>query len=1143
VTHLDDEHFEGLGSVVGEVAGALGEAMHSNRTLVWGVGLPYMLDRTRDEWVSPRGSEGAGSVWFSSTNNTHLDCSGWEGMGGGAWACFFASISSCSLEDATFDELVALGENPYNNSARLKFQEHRRGVSLYTVPSEAAAPDLRAAALAAAHPRHTMAAGLIGYLLRLVPRVADAVEARRAALWGGRIGVSCPPRGFPGSTAGNSSEDTSRVWGMHVRRGDVARNEDVYKNRQLFSFENMYEALRKKAHAVAKQGGATPVAVYVASDGGASEWIQDLCKRAPTLAPQWPGGALPRFFAMSPKSRYITPYGSHTAAADGGCQKDCALQAEDVLALRAAAATSPSSPARMMRVLAEAAEDIVMLSKSDVLVAQASSFFSTTTMMLAWANRAGGAAPNATILPDSEGVANGAVQTGLLSAGLNGTAAIPRARGHERWIAVSKRFLGSLAPEETAGCGGHTHGYLFGCDDATRRMRLEEHLPLVPPKAFEREAQRWLGDPKFSRIWDGECPLSDRPKPGATAEELTQFAAASFVHGEGHRDIAHQGQALACWADSAATLRKVLRSGEWVYMEAGVTTDFLSRVETRIQEYRDLQIRKYTTRDGISRGLSHAVRPRALPPLPALPSDADSGSAASLPADAIYEPIHLECACDAEPDSENPSLLVVGWEGTPSSYAAVTEGLLIGFAEAAAAGGDGVEAAMTVDFLAAPAYKKAWEKLHVEGAVAGVSAGGLRSRMAVYRLESPDQDHLVPPALYGVSIARHEHVSKMGGPLPPPSRRRKKRRSVSLARSAQQQSDLPRCPDVILRVHYPLDVAPSACARTRVFVFGTAEADAATDVQSFQQKSATIGRDFWASMSPVVTMITPSKWSAARITDSGAPKDRVVVLPHGFDPHRFRPASAVEKATLRARYGLTDRCTVGITVGHMRWKKGADVLLKAALETASSFRGKECLRLIFKGVDALYSTSKAVEALLDARGNVENRETARELLETGRLILDVRGENTPHAEVADLIRASDFAVSSYRAEGFNLPVLEAAACGLPIVATAGGATDDFLDASFTRRVKSSVLSGGAEGTLPASRHVEPDPADLRKALHMATCDDEWRARAGPAAAKWVFAQNLTWEHVARQHARLFFRDWQGAVLADAPSRAGTDPDL
>jgi glycosyltransferase involved in cell wall biosynthesis len=50
-------------------------------------------------------------------------------------------------------------------------------------------------------------------------------------------------------------------------------------------------------------------------------------------------------------------------------------------------------------------------------------------------------------------------------------------------------------------------------------------------------------------------------------------------------------------------------------------------------------------------------------------------------------------------------------------------------------------------------------------------------------------------------------------------------------------------------------------------------------------------------------------------------------------------------------------------------------------------------------------------------------------------------------------------VSPYRAEGFNLTPLEAAACGIPIVVTKGGSTDDYFHESFGSQIEGNLVRG------------------------------------------------------------------------------------
>ena len=61
------------------------------------------------------------------------------------------------------------------------------------------------------------------------------------------------------------------------------------------------------------------------------------------------------------------------------------------------------------------------------------------------------------------------------------------------------------------------------------------------------------------------------------------------------------------------------------------------------------------------------------------------------------------------------------------------------------------------------------------------------------------------------------------------------------------------------------------------------------------------------------------------------------------------------------------------------------------------------------------------------------------------------------AAMAQLYQMADAYVSPYAAEGFNLPALEAAACGLPLICTTGGPTDDFTTAEFALGIEAGAM--------------------------------------------------------------------------------------
>jgi len=69
----------------------------------------------------------------------------------------------------------------------------------------------------------------------------------------------------------------------------------------------------------------------------------------------------------------------------------------------------------------------------------------------------------------------------------------------------------------------------------------------------------------------------------------------------------------------------------------------------------------------------------------------------------------------------------------------------------------------------------------------------------------------------------------------------------------------------------------------------------------------------------------------------------------------------------------------------------------------------------------------------------------------------VISQNLNLNQLNGLYNAADCYVSPYRAEGFNLTPLEAAAAGTPIIVTKGGSTDDYANESFATQIESKKI--------------------------------------------------------------------------------------
>lgn len=168
---------EGLGSVIHTIVVALAEAMYSNRTVVWGLELTPLLERPRALWQAPcsRG-EAAGCP---AVHGLPLRCD-WGG-GGGAYNCLFEPLSTCSLADATWEELREAGDSirGVDDGGRVRIMSRSRSPVAYAFPRGVFEPNNRSAAPI----RHLWAAALGAYAFRLQPSVAAAFEQKRQLIW------------------------------------------------------------------------------------------------------------------------------------------------------------------------------------------------------------------------------------------------------------------------------------------------------------------------------------------------------------------------------------------------------------------------------------------------------------------------------------------------------------------------------------------------------------------------------------------------------------------------------------------------------------------------------------------------------------------------------------------------------------------------------------------------------------------------------------------------------------------------------------------------------------------------------------------------------------------------------------------------
>ena len=206
----------------------------------------------------------------------------------------------------------------------------------------------------------------------------------------------------------------------------------------------------------------------------------------------------------------------------------------------------------------------------------------------------------------------------------------------------------------------------------------------------------------------------------------------------------------------------------------------------------------------------------------------------------------------------------------------------------------------------------------------------------------------------------------------------------------------------------------------------------------------------------------------------GVPAARVSVVGHGVDHRIFHPEARVgERARITARYHLPARYL--LYVGAVDPRKRLDLLVSRAAELQRT-----------AGVTVVLAGSSWPRSL--------SRPLAKALRDAPRGAVCLAGE-IDDDDLPALYRQAEAHVLPSVFEGFGLSVLEAMACGCPVITTRGGALGE--------------VGGDAACFVPPD-----DGAAIVEAVRSLATDPV--ERAARVSAGIAHARGFTWERTARE---------------------------
>ena len=244
-------------------------------------------------------------------------------------------------------------------------------------------------------------------------------------------------------------------------------------------------------------------------------------------------------------------------------------------------------------------------------------------------------------------------------------------------------------------------------------------------------------------------------------------------------------------------------------------------------------------------------------------------------------------------------------------------------------------------------------------------------------------------------------------------------------------------------------------------------------------------------------LIANSQNTARLLTENWSlPESHVRVLHPGVDTTRFVPAARSEAA--RSELGWHDRSVV-LTVGRLQERKGHDVMIEA-LATI-----REAIPNVLFAIVGGGEQRRRLEQLVVEHGVAEHVQFLGEL------------------DDATMIRCYQqcdlFALPNRQVgrdiEGFGMVLVEAQACGRPVLAGASGGTRETMDI-------------GRTGVVVPCERADGLAAEVTRLL----LDQNGLEEMGQAARLWV-VEHLDWNALSRQAAELFEMELPRSATAKA----------
>ena len=295
--------------------------------------------------------------------------------------------------------------------------------------------------------------------------------------------------------------------------------------------------------------------------------------------------------------------------------------------------------------------------------------------------------------------------------------------------------------------------------------------------------------------------------------------------------------------------------------------------------------------------------------------------------------------------------------------------------------------------------------------------------------------------------------------------------------------------DVIYRISYPFNLARTKSKKH--FVQITSERNTKLNIIN--------GSPSDLSNRQYLKIITPSIWSKNGLIKTGFNENQIIIIPHGVDNKIFRKISENEFNNLKLKLNIKKDDFVLTNVSAMTGNKGIHFLITAYAILKQKLKN---LKLILKDQSGLYNIKGQtyIKVIQDSK---YSKFMTDDVLKDIIFISD----NLDLKTLNQLYNLSNCYVSPYKSEGFNLPPLEAAAAGTPIIVTKGGSTDDYFTSELGLQVESNFIE------TEDKRFLEPNLDSLIDCITKVYNDTK---NYGQIEGSKTIQNNYSWTKITRK---------------------------